>query len=251
MESLSHGLRRMLATPARAALRTPDSSEEGRCSDAQPAGACAEEPADASAAAPARALLSVSNCCAAPSASSTTSAALQNPLPGPRSGSNAHELDHASASAHDSDPSALTGTNYIPYSGRIPQVGSVPGYNPPVSSDRASVQGPLLLTGPGPADALDDPRPPEAAVPPLRDGASFDGHLSDTCMTGALSCPVRARPGVVSVPSGTSADPPGDASGDAHGALAAVRALSRHGRGGHPVRMSQTTGTNHGSMEGL
>ena len=132
METLSHGLRRMLTTPARAALRTPDSSDELRSSDAQPAGACAEEPADASAAAPARALLSVSNCCAAPSASSTTSAALQNPLPGPRSGSNPHEPDHASASAHDSDPFALTGTNYIPYSGRIPQVGSVPGYNQPV-----------------------------------------------------------------------------------------------------------------------
>ena len=219
----------MFTPPARTTLRTPDSSEEGRCSDAQPAGACAEEPADASAAAPARALLSVSNCCAAPSASSTTSAALQNPLPGPRSGSNAHELDHASASAHDSDPFALTGTNYIPYSGRIPQVGSVPGYNPPVSSDRASVQGPLLLTGPGPADALDDPRPPEAAVPPLRGDASFDGHLSDTCVTGALSCPVRAQPGAVSIPSGTSADPSDDASGDAHGAPAAVRVLSRHG----------------------
>ena len=229
MESLSHGLRRMLATPARAALRTPDPSEEGRCSDAQPAGACAEEPADASAAAPARELLSVSNCCAAPSASSTTSAALQNPLSGPRSGSNPHEPDHASASAHDSDSFALTGTNYIPYTGRILQVGSVPGYNPPVSSDRASVQGPLLLAGPGPVDALDDSRPPETAVPPLRDDAFFDGHLSDTRMTGALSCPDRARPEAVSIPPGTSADPSDDASGDAHGAPAAVRVFSRHG----------------------
>ena len=218
----------MLTTPARAALRTPDSSDELRPSDAQPAGVYTDEPADASAAAAGSELLSVTDLCAAPSASSTTSAALQDPLSGPRSGSNPHKRDHASASAHDSDSSALTGTNYIPYTGRIPQVGSVPGYNPPVSSDRASVQGPLLLTGPGPVDALDDSRPPEAAVPPLRDEVSFGGHLGDTRMSGALSCSDRARPEAVSIPPGTSVDPSADASGDAHGALAAVRVLSRH-----------------------
>ena len=229
METLTYGLRRMFTPPARTTLHTPDQCEEPQPGHAQPAGACTDESADASAAAPGRGLLSLNEPRAAPSASSTTSAALQNPLSGPRSGSNPHEPDHASASAHDSDSFALTGTNYIPYTGRILQVGSVPGYNPPVSSDRASVQGPLLLAGPGPVDALDDSRPPETAVPPLRDDAFFDGHLSDTRMTGALSCPDRARPEAVSIPPGTSADPSDDASGDAHGAPAAVRVFSRHG----------------------
>ena len=47
-ETLSHGLRRMLTTPARAALRTPDYSDEVRSGVAQPAGVCTEESADAS-----------------------------------------------------------------------------------------------------------------------------------------------------------------------------------------------------------
>ena len=203
METLTYGLRRMFTPPARTTHHTPDKCEEPQPGHAQPAGACTDESADASAAAPGRGLLSLNEPRAAPSASSTTSAALQNPLFGPRSGSNPHEPDHAYAYAHDSNPRALTGTNYVPYAKKASLLTSVPKLSQPISSTRSSVQAPFPPVGPVNVDADEDDYPNAAVTEgSLAAPSLITLGTSDPSMSGATSCPVQPRLGEVSVPSG-------------------------------------------------
>ena len=232
METLTYGLRRMFTPPARTTHHTPDQCEEPQPGHAQPAGACTDESADASAAAPGRGLLSLNEPRAAPSASSTTSAALQNPLFGPRSGSNPHEPDHAYAYAHDSNPRALTGTNYVPYAKKASLLTSVPKLSQPISSTRSSVQAPFPPVGPVNVDADEDDYPNASVTEgSLAAPSLITLGTSDPSMSGATSCPVQPRLGEVSVPSGppVNATAIADAHGDDHHLPAAVATCAHDG----------------------
>ena len=133
-----YGPRRTTIPPARTRHDTPDLGGEAQFGQPQRAGVYTLDPADASAAAPDRGLLPPPEQPAARSTSCSTSAALRDPLPGPRSGSDDQDPTHVNVSAHDADPLSLTGTLYVPYVERTGLPDSVSKFSQPISSDRSS-----------------------------------------------------------------------------------------------------------------
>ena len=205
LPQLPYGPGRTSNPPLRTRHDTPDHGGEAQFGQPQRAGVHTLDPVDASAAAPDRSLLPPSGPPAARSTLCTTSAALRDPLPGPRSGSIDQEPTPVNVSAHDADPLSFTDTLYVPYVERPELPDSVPKFPQPSSSDRPSSPRSPRPEGLGNVDASVPLRPPGTVLSGTRDAAPIVQGTCDASLYGTSSCAVEPRPAEVSFLSGTPA----------------------------------------------